>query len=212
MNNEFADTPQQGTTEWMAQRVGFLSASLMSAALAKKKDGSDAQAREDLKWDIVCERITGKKVSIFTNAAMKHGIETEPMARAFFEGATGKIVTSAPFLRHPDIQWCGASPDGFCDDGESLLEIKCPNTRTHLKTVMAGVIPECHKPQMLLQMAVTGASSCHFVSFDSRVNDSKLRMFHRVFKPTQEEITGIEDEAKKLLEEVEGIIETLTLG
>lgn len=212
MNNEFADTPQQGTTEWMAQRVGFLSASLMSAALAKKKDGSDTQAREDLKWDIVCERITGKKVSIFQNAAMKWGIETEPMARAFFEAKLNKSVKLAPFLRHPDIQWCGASPDGFCDDGDSLLEIKCPNTRTHLKTLRAGVVPECHKPQMLLQMAVTGASRCHFVSFDPRPEIVQLKFFHRVFTPTPEEINNIEDEARKLLEEVEDIIKQLTLA
>ena len=211
MSQEFNDKPAQGTPEWMAQRIGCLTASRMSDALAKRKDGTSLQSRDDLIWEIVAERVTGKKVSVFQNAAMKWGVETEPMARAYFEGATKQVVTLAPFLRHPDIEFCGASPDGFCQDG-SLLEIKCPNTRTHLRTVMSGEIPSYHFPQMLLQLAVTGAKECHFVSFDPRVLDSKLRMFHRVFKPTQEEITQVEQDACKLLEEVKDVILKLSLA
>ncbi len=53
---------------------------------------------------------------------------------------------------------------------------------------MAGVIPEKHKPQMVVQLACTGRQWCEFVAFDPRIRDPRRQLFVRRYEPTAEEI------------------------
>jgi hypothetical protein len=131
----------------------------------------------------------------------------EPQARAAFESAHGILVDVPGFIDHPSIEWCGCSPDGFVGD-LALIEIKCPNSTTHLKWMLAGVAPEEHKPQMLLQMACTGRFFCHFVSFDPRLPD-KLQMFEAEFTPKESDITEMQEKIQEFLETVSAAMECL---
>jgi putative phage-type endonuclease len=197
----------QGTGEWFNARTGKLTASRMRSAMKRLKNGEDSAERKNLKIEILCERMTGDIVDKFVSTAMQWGIEKEPEAKAAYEAKTGRIITDVGFIDHPRIEFCGASPDGFVDDG--LIEIKCPNTSTHVGWILDGSIPEEHKAQMTLQAAVTGRSWVDFVSYDPRMPEPQQLLVRR-FYPTPAEIAEIEEEAKKFLNEVDVLFDTIT--
>ena len=99
---------------------------------------------------------------------MQHGTETEPQARAQFTMRTGLLVEEVGFVPHPDIDLSGASPDGLVGEN-GLVEIKCPNTATHIQTLRGKPIDRKYILQMQWQMACTGRDHCWFVSFDPRM-------------------------------------------
>jgi putative phage-type endonuclease len=197
----------QGTGEWFNARTGKLTASRMRSAMKRLKNGEDSAERKNLKIEILCERMTGDIVDKFVSTAMQWGIEKEPEAKAAYEKKTGRLIKDVGFIDHPRIEFCGASPDGFVDDG--LIEIKCPNTATHVGWILDGGIPEEHKAQMTLQAAVTGRSWVDFVSYDPRMPEPQQLLVRR-FYPTAGEIAEIEAEADKFLAEVDGLFETIT--
>ena len=207
----------QGTGEWFNARTGKLTASRMRAAMSYLKQSDkdkeagkpkeDKAERKNLKIEILCERMTGDIMDKFVNQAMQWGIEKEPEAKAAYESKTGRIIRDVGFIDHPRIQFCGASPDGFVDDG--LVEIKCPTTATHVGWILDGGIPEEHKAQMTLQAAVTGRIWVDFVSYDPRMPEAQQLLVRR-FYPTAGEIAEIEAEAEKFLAEVEALFETIT--
>ena len=201
------DNKLQGTGEWFNARTGKLTASRMRSAIKRLKNGDDSAERKNLKIEILCERMTGDIIDKFVNQNMQWGIEKEPEAKAAYEKKTGRIIRDVGFIDHPRIEYCGASPDGFVDDG--LIEIKCPTTSTHVSWILDGGIPEEHKAQMTLQAAVTGRSWVDFVSYDPRMPEDKQLLVRR-FYPTAGEIAEIESEAEKFLAEVEGLFETIT--
>ena len=202
---------------FMNDRCGKLTGSRMNAAMAylkqtakeiaDKKPKEDRKERTSLKVEILCERMTGNIVDKFVSTAMQWGIEKEPEGKAAYEKKTGRLIKDVGFIDHPRIECCGASPDGFVDDG--LVEIKCPTTATHVGWILDGGIPEEHRAQMTLQAAVTGRGWVDFVSYDPRMPEPQQLLVRR-FYPTAGEIAEIEAEAEKFLAEVDGLFETIT--
>jgi putative phage-type endonuclease len=164
----------QGTDEWFAIRIGKVTASRVADVIAKTKSGYSA-SRDNYMAQLVCERLTGQKGESFTNAAMQHGTETEPLARAAYEALRDVLVDEVGFVPHPIIKMAGASPDGLVGDN-GLLEIKCPNTATHIETLLSETVPTKYYTQMQFQLACTGREWCDFVSFDNRL-PTELQLF-----------------------------------
>ncbi|HEY6019153.1 MAG TPA: YqaJ viral recombinase family protein, partial [Candidatus Paceibacterota bacterium] len=156
---------------------------------------------------LVAERLTGQCGESFTNAAMAWGTEHEPLARAEYEILTDSTVDQVSFIDHPHIEWCGASPDGIVSS-IGLVEIKCPNTATHIDYLLGQKPPEKYVPQMLLQLACTGMSWCDFVSYDPRMPEEH-RLFVVRFEPKREEIKAVEEAAQAFLNEVQETIDRL---
>ena len=164
----------QGTEEWFTIRIGKVTASRVADVIAKTKTGYSA-TRDNYMAQLVCERLTGQKGESFTNAAMQHGTDTEPLARAAYEAYADVLVDEVGFVPHPSIIMAGASPDGLVGD-DGLLEIKCPNTATHIETLLSQSVPGKYNTQMQFQMACTGRKWCDFVSFDNRLPE-ELQLF-----------------------------------
>lgn len=188
----------QGSPEWFAARLGNASASRIADIIAKTKSGYSA-SRENYLTQLVLERF-GIVPESYTNAAMQHGTETEPYARMAYEANTGDIVKEVGYILHPTIKHSGASPDGVVGDG--LLEIKCPDSKTHFEYLLADKVPLKYVPQMAWQIACTGAKWCDFVSFDNRVPDG-LQYFQIRYVPEDGYIAMLEQEVIVFLEEVE---------
>lgn len=143
--------------------------------LATVKTG-EAAARRDLRVKLALERITGTpQEDTYINADMKRGTELEPDALAAYEAVTGRLVTSAGFLKHLEAQ-AGCSPDGLIDGGAGILELKVPRSANHLEWLLAGVVPSEHKPQLMHALYVSGADYCDFASFDPRFPEG-LQLF-----------------------------------
>jgi putative phage-type endonuclease len=191
----------QRTAEWFNARIGCLTASRMADAMARLKSGAEAAERRKLKIQLLAERLTGIAAPHFVTAAMQHGIDQEPAAKAAYEILTGEMLTDVGFVPHCVIEFFGASPDALVGSA-GLVEIKCPTTETHLAWMLEDQVPAQHQPQMLAQMCCTGRTWCDFVSYDPRL-PGRLQLFVRRFEPTYQQLEKIEVEAVAFLAEVE---------
>lgn len=122
--------PYQQNDQWFADRCGCLTASRAAAVInVSKRDGQPLKSYFDLINTIVSERVTGIVDVTPTTSAMQWGIDNEEEARKTYTLMTGREVELVDFVRHPSIEWFGASPDGLVGS-DGLIEIKCPNTAT----------------------------------------------------------------------------------
>lgn len=154
---------EQGSPEWFAARRGNVGASGVYKVMAK----GQGKTRKQYMTDLLIERLGGQNES-FTSQAIERGNEMEPLARSAYEVETDSIVTECGFIMHPELDRFGASPDGLVDD-DGLLEIKCPNTSTHIDFIRSRKPAGQYIWQMQAQMACTGRDWCDFVSYDDRL-------------------------------------------
>lgn len=197
---------EQGSTEWIEARLGRVTASRIADVMARTKSGWGA-GRANYKAELVAERLTGAAGDSWQSPAMRWGIETEPLARdayAFFKGVEVKEVG---FVPHPAIDMTGASPDGLVG-ADGLVEIKAPNTATHIDTLLNGTVPDKYVKQMQWQMACTGRAWCDFVSFDPRLPESMQAYIER-FPRDDAAIAEIETAVADFLAEVDETVAAL---
>ena len=95
----------------------------------------------------------------------------------------------------------GASPDGLVGD-DGLVEIKCPNTATHIQTLLDQKIPRKYETQMLWQMECTGRKWCDFVSYDPRMPED-LKLFVKRFERDDERLDEIRGMVADFISELE---------
>ncbi len=168
----------QRSEAWYSARCGSLGASQVADAIAKTKTGWGA-SRANIMATLIAERLTGRPADTYQSPAMRWGTDVEPQARAMYELETGLTVVECGLYRHPRIAGTHASPDGLVvDDG--LIEIKCPNTATHIDTILTETIDGRYITQMQWQMAVTGRVWCDFCSFDPRMPEDLQIWIKRV--------------------------------
>ena len=192
---------------FLSARCGKLTASRMHQALDMTAKGAEGAKRRALKYEILAERITGDAVPHHVNAYMQWGIDQEPAAKAAYELATGRLITPCETIDHPEIDLFAATPDGLLPSG--VIEFKCPQTTTHVQWMLAGGVPDQHKPQILVQLACTGREHAVFVSYDPRVRDPRRQLHIAEWTPKREEIEWIEECACKFLAEVEAMFQQL---
>lgn len=187
---------EQGSEAWFEARCGRVTGTRFKSLVA----GESTQTYKDLITNIACEIITGKMEETYSNAAMEHGIETEPKARREYELTFDTDVKQIGFII-PDEEnkyheWIGVSPDGVVEDG--MIEIKCPYARTHMEYIEAGKLPSEYRYQVQGQLFVTGFNYCDFVSY---VEGMKLFIV-RVY-PDPELFATFEGRLEKLIIDVQ---------
>ena len=198
---------EQRTDDWFAARLGKVTASSLYKVLAKTKTGYGAD-RGNYMTQLVLERVTGNKAESYTNASMQWGIDQEPFARAAYEASRGVMVDEVGFIPHPAIEAAGASPDGLLDDGEGMIEIKCPESKGMIETLLTQKVPQNYYTQMQFQMACAGRSYCQYVVFDPRM-PPKAQLFVKRVDRDDKYIAEIETEIVKFLAEVDAQVQQL---
>lgn len=194
---------EQRTREWRAARLGKVTASRIGDVIAKTKSGYSA-SRASYAAQLACERLTGLAAESFVSAAMQWGIDNEGRARLRYAFDRDVEVRLVGFLDHPNIPLAGASPDGLVG-ADGLVEFKCPNTTTHLETLLGEPPPLKHLAQTQWQMAVTGASWCDLVSYDPRL-PFELQLFVRRIGRDEAIIAALEAEVTAFLGEVDDLL------
>ena len=197
----------QGSLEWFAMRCGKVTASRVADVLAKTKTGWGA-GRANYAAELIAERLTGATAPSFTNAAMQWGTDQEPVARQVYAARHSLDVSEIGFVDHPEIAMSGASPDGLVGVW-GLVEIKCPNTATHLDTLLSETVPGKYITQMQWQMACTGREWCDFVSFDPRLPESMALFVKRVHRDVSH-ILELETEVAAFIAEIDDKVSRLT--
>ena len=156
----------QGSPEWHLERLGLVTASRVADVIAKTKSGP-AASRAAYMSTLVAEQLTGNSAESYTNASMVWGTEHEAEARRAYSLETDVTVEEIGFARHLKLK-SGASPDGLVGD-DGIVEIKCPNTHTHIQFLLSEKVPKKYITQMQWQMVCTERSWCDFVSYDPRL-------------------------------------------
>lgn len=195
---------EQGSDIWKQLRLGHVTASNVAEVMSKGKNGAEATGRYKYKVRLVAERLTGQSPESFTNSAMEWGVEQEQFACIAYEEKINTLVDKTGFWLHPTIKWVGVSPDRLVGEN-GLLEVKCPNTTTHLDYMFADKVPSEYVKQVQCQLWVTGREWCDFISFDPRL-PQRNQLFIKRVQRDEELIKEMETEIVKFLEEVETLI------
>ena len=196
----------QGSPEWFAARLGKVTASRVADIVARTKTGVSA-SRATYRAQLVCERLTGMPQDGYKSPAMEWGTLTEPDARAAYEFETGRKVETVGFVSHPGFVHAGASPDGLVGE-DGLIEIKCPNTATHIETLLGKAVPGKYICQMQWQLACTGRQWCDFVSYDPRLPGHLQLAVYRLERDPAH-IADLEAAVGAFLDEVQAVIDQL---
>jgi hypothetical protein len=201
MKVKISEHPQR-TPEWFADRLGRVTGSACSAVFAKSRTKvEESSERKKYRLQLALERITGNAGgSVYVNAAMQRGIDLEPVAVAAYEAAVGELVDVPGFMFAEELL-VGASLDGLCS-GEGSLEVKCPDSVTHLEYLREGRLPPAYVPQVTHNLWVSGREWLDFVSFDDRFPPT-LQLFHIRVTRKELDIDGHMAAVCKFLDEVD---------
>lgn len=201
------DFPEQGSDEWLQQRVGMVTASRISDMLAKGKGGAPSRSRENYKAELVAELLTGKRAEQeFTTKEIEWGNEQEAVAVAQYGFMHDAKPVECGFIQHPNIERAGASPDRLIGD-DGLIELKCPKTATHIDTMLSKTqtIPKGYRDQMHFQMACTGRQWCDYVSFDPRL-PAKFQLWVQRVERDDDYIAEMNEAVEVFLAEIDDTI------
>jgi putative phage-type endonuclease len=190
----------QGSPEWHALRIGKVTASRVADVVTRTKTGYGA-SRANYMAELITERLTNEPAPTHVSVAMQWGKDHEDEARSAYEFDSDTSVELVGFVNHPVIRFAGASPDGLVG-AHGLIEMKCPNTATHIDTLINGTVPTRYTLQIQFQMACTGRNWCDFVSFDPRV-PQRMRLFVRRVARDPVIVNDLEREVRKFLEEAD---------
>ena len=190
----------QGSEEWLRARLGKLTASRVADMMAKTKTGYGA-SRKNYMAELVIQRLTQVIPETYTNAAMQWGTDHEPEARQLYGMINDVEVHEVGLVLHPTIRDAAASPDGLVED-KGLVEIKCPNSATHIETLLTEKVPAKYALQMQFQLACTERDWCDYVSYDPRMPTGMVMWTKRIERDDRV-ISDIDSEAKKFLDEVD---------
>jgi len=190
----------QGSQEWANARLGKATASRIADIVAKTKTGWGS-SRANYMAELLCERLTGQPAEKYENDSMRWGVEKEAEARDAYAWRTDVEVALVGFIPHSRIPMTGASPDGLIGH-DGMVEIKAPNSATHIDTLLSGKIPEKYIVQMMWQMSCCERQWCDFVSYDPRLPHA-MQLFIKRVSRHEEQIADLTKHVVAFLEELD---------
>ena len=134
-------TAPQGSEEWLSLRQGILTASDFGAAVGRSKFSTPHEVALDR---------SGVKKKVFSDhtiAIMKHGSDTEDIARTKYMSIRGVVVDEVGLAIWKENPSLGASLDGDVrpsdheEESGGMLEIKCPYRMYRPLKLRAAGIP-----------------------------------------------------------------------
>lgn len=188
---------EQGSAQWVTERVGKITASRMSDVMNRLKSGGEGADRRNYRIELVTELLTGRANEHYVSPDMERGTELEPMARSLYELEKQSLVQEVGFVLHPTLDFMGASPDGLVGK-DGGIEIKAPRDTTFVRWIKEGVVPFAHRPQMYANMLCCEREWWDFCGFSPYFKPFIVRL-----PRDEEEIKKIEDEAARFQQEVE---------
>jgi len=193
-------TVEQGSYQWIENRLGKCTASRVYDIMPGKR-GAYRASRKAYMLELLAERITGRELDNYVSKAMEWGIAQEGEARSVYEALSGNLVTEVGFIEHPTIEGLGGSADGLIGDNGSI-EIKNPNTTTHLELIATGDINSKYMYQMQTVMMCCNREYCDYIDYDSRCPEFAQYFTRRINADAQMQLE-IETEAVRFLAELD---------
>lgn len=209
MTLEIFDTLDQGTPEWIAARCGVLTASVIGRLLTPTGKVANNDTSRGLTLTLTAERITGYVEEMNVTPAMWRGTFEEPYARAAYAEHYAPVTEIGFMLRDFGGFKIGYSPDGLVGD-DGLIEIKSRGQKTHVRHVLAGIVPSENYAQLQTGLLVSGRDWIDYVSFSGG-----LPLWVKRVKPDPDWQSALLDAAAKFEADVQDIVarfNALTIG
>ena len=184
---------EQGTPDWHKLRIGKITSSRVAGIM--KSD--NLKVVDELIYERVCpDMAVWDEVDGFVSEAMQWGTDHEQEASEVYSKATGIELEQVGFCTHEQLEYLAMSPDRLTPDRTGGIEVKCPNTKTHIRTIRMGGLPNDYKYQVYQYFLVNEKLQwLDFVSYDPRFTPRPLYI-HRI------ERNDIIDELNQLEAEV----------
>jgi putative phage-type endonuclease len=162
---------EQGTEEWHNARVGVITGTRLKKVLGTQS--------KSLLYELLAESLAPKKEQ-YVSEEMENGTLLESDALTLYESTTGNFTESVGFVLHEEYDWLGVSPDALVKEGKKYkgaVEVKCPDTTTHIKYLVEGKIPTEYRPQVLQYFIVCDDIEwLDFVSYDPRIELPEMQL------------------------------------
>jgi len=187
---------KQGSQEWLKLRLGKI-----TGTKTKKIFKSDNLTLID---ELIAEIDSQEIEETFTTKAMQRGKDLEPIVRSIYQEVKGIKIDEIGFCLSEDSDFLAISTDGYTPCRKGGIEIKCPNTETHVRYIRQGKIPTEYICQVYTNFLVNKKLEwLDFISYDDRFK-SRPMWIKRVYRTeilAELEMTkiGIEEFEKKLL-------------
>jgi hypothetical protein len=131
----------QGSDEWLEQRRGIVTASVVGKLLT-----------------------TTGRVASNVSDDMLRGQEDEPRAVEVYSEHFAPVTTTGFMIRREDTWTLGYSPDGLVGD-DGLIEVKSRRQKKQLTTVLSGEVPPENMAQLQAGLLVSGRQWIDYVSY-----------------------------------------------
>ena len=174
---------EQGTYEWHQLRLGKITSTRLKKVLSK-----DNLSLVD---ELIAEEETGiSDDDGFVSEDMQRGIDLEPLAIKEYESMTGNTVTRYGFLQSDELPILCQSPDGYVGT-DGAIEVKCPKTKTHIKYIRQGKIPNDYKEQVWCYFMVNpNLQWLDFISYDPRLTKKPMWVLRVTREDVQDDLIG----------------------
>ena len=168
---------EQGSVEWHDVRCGIPTASDFGKIVTASK-GEFSKQSVKYQYELLAEWITGHPKDGYQSDPMLAGYLRQPEAISFYEAMRDVDVGEIGFCLS-DCGRYGCSPDGHHPSSnpsiqggpkQTGVEAKCPKQHTHMATIVSGVVPRQHWPQIQGSLLVTEWEVWDFVSFHPAIN------------------------------------------
>jgi hypothetical protein len=154
----------QRSDEWDRLRCGIITASNFSKIITPT--GKPSKQWEDMAFDVIAEKMLGRKTDTYTAPAMERGSYLENDACDWYENihCDGKVALKKMGFITTDDGLIGCSPDRLIGD-DGILEIKIPLPKTQVRYLIKGELQEDYTPQIQGQLYVSGRKYVDIVAW-----------------------------------------------
>jgi hypothetical protein len=155
----------QGSDEWIAARLGLITAGSMNLLLTPKKleYAKNEKERAHL-FELLAQRVNNYIEPQYIGDDMLRGLNDEVDARILY-GEKYAPTTECGFVTNDKFGFViGYSPDALVGD-DGLVECKSRAQKYQVQTIIEGVLPDEYRLQIQTGLLVTERKWCDFVSY-----------------------------------------------
>lgn len=201
---------EQGSQEWIDARIEKISGTRLSDAIGTKV------RQESLINELIAERLTGDRKSIYQSEAMTLGTEAEAHAIEEYEIHTGYITEAVGICVHDEHDWLVNSPDRLIkvkDKYVRAVEVKSPNPDTAIKYIRSNKIPKEYEAQVTSYFLINyDLEALDFVIYSPKIqNQYRLWIITVTRDEWSEHITEAQEEIVKFYEKWQNALKDLNL-
>lgn len=179
----------QGSDEWMEERIGRVTGSHFDTLMPTKKQKIDEWNKTQLSYlrKVAAEILTGTKELDYKSRSMEWGNTNEPFACTEYEDRFMVVARECGIFIDGDH--LGSSPDRIIGEMERILEIKCPESKQHLRYLLdPQELFDEYPWQCKGECLFTGINKGTIISYDPRFLDPEKRLAIHDFEVSKKDL------------------------